>query len=192
LKTIINMFDSLIFRGDLNAMNVINKPKVSSFIAGTYVGLVVFIAAVIAFFTYAGFYTPMGITGLTAAVVSTFVEIIILLILTSIYATKYVLTDEELVIKTTKLIGGSKRIHLRDVTYIERMLIPFGLKLFGASFHGGYYQIPGLGRAFLVITNFDDGVLIKTKHGNYIITPKKPGDFTQIVNNAIKSLQIAP
>jgi hypothetical protein len=35
-------------------MSNVNKPKVSRFIVGTYVGLVVFIAAVIAFFTYAG------------------------------------------------------------------------------------------------------------------------------------------
>ena len=39
--------------------------------------------------------------------------------------------------------------------------MPFGIKLFGASFHEGYYQIPNLGRAFLAITNFHDGLLIR-------------------------------
>ena len=52
---------------------------------------------------------------------------------------------------------------------------------FGASFHGGYYQIPGLGRVFTVITNFSDGVLMKTKHGNYILTPEKPEDFVRTI-----------
>lgn len=43
----------------------------------------------------------------------------------------------------------------------------------------------------MVITNFDDGILIKTKQGNYIITPEKPEDFTQAINNAMKLLQTA-
>ncbi|GEM_PF-5465774 len=42
-------------------MDVVNKPRVSVFIAGTYIGLVVFIAAVIAFSIYTGLFTPMGI-----------------------------------------------------------------------------------------------------------------------------------
>lgn len=167
---------------------IINKPRVSRFIAGVYVGIVVFITACIVFFTYAGFLTPMGIGGLIAAIASIFVEAIMLLILASIHRTKYVLTNDELLIRATRLIGGSKRIHLRDVVHIEKTLVPFGIRLFGASFHGGYYQIPGLGRAFMAITNFDNGVLIKTKQGNYIITPEKPEDFTQAINNAIKSL----
>ena len=77
-------------------------------------------------------------------------------------------------IKTTKLIGGNKRIYLKDIASVKRTFIPFGLKLFGASFHGGYYYIPKLGRAFLTITNFNDGVLIKTRKENYIITPETP------------------
>jgi len=35
---------------------------------------------------------------------------------------------------------------------VEETLIPVGIKLFEASFHGGHYKIPGLGRAFLAIT----------------------------------------
>lgn len=164
-------------------MGIANKPKVSRSIAGSYVAFVVFIAAVIAFFTYAGFFTPMGILGLAAAAVSSIVEVIMVLILTSVYRTRYVLSDEELVIRATRVIGGSKSISLRDVVHVEKTLIPFGLRLFGASFHGGYYQIPGLGRVFMVMTNFDDGVLIKTKQGNYIITPEKPEDFIHAINN---------
>ncbi|MGQ9460573.1 MAG: PH domain-containing protein [Candidatus Bathyarchaeaceae archaeon] len=171
-------------------MDVVNRPRVSKFIAGLYVGLVVFIAALTIFFTYASFFTPMGILGLTAVVVLIFVEAIILLILISIYRTKYILTDKELVIKTSRLIGGGKRVNLRDMVHVEKTLIPFGIRLFGTSFHGGYYQIPGLGRAFTAIINFNDGILIKTKHGNYIITPQNPENFREAISHAVKSLQI--
>lgn len=165
-------------------VEVVNSPKLSSVVAGTYLALVIFIASVVAFFTYAGFFTPLGVGGLIAAVVSVFVEAIMLLILLSIYRTKYVLTDEKLIIKTTKLIGGSKEFHLRDILSVERTLMPFGIRLFGASFHGGYYHIPSLGRTFIAVTNFNDGVLVKTKHGNYIITPAKPEDFIKAIHES--------
>jgi hypothetical protein len=166
-------------------MNLVNKPRVSKVIAGTYMVFVFFIAVLIVFFAYASFFTPMGIMGLAAVAVSIFVEVIMLLILDSIHRTRYVLTNDELLIRATRLIGGSKRIHLRDVEHVEKTLIPFGIRLFGASFHGGYYQIPGLGRAYMIMTNFEDGVLIKTKYGNYIITPEKPEDFMRTISDAI-------
>jgi hypothetical protein len=62
-------------------------------------------------------------------------------------------------------------------------MIPFGIKLFGASFHGGYYHIPGLGRAFLPATNFKDGLLIKTSHGSYVITPSDSLGFKETVES---------
>jgi hypothetical protein len=169
-------------------MKRVNKPKVSKFIAGTYMFFAFFIAILIVFFAYASFFTPMGIIGLAAVAVSIFVEVIMLLILASIHRTRYVLTKGELLIRATRLIGGSKRVHLRDVDHVKKTLIPFSIRLFGASFHGGYYQIPSLGRVFMVITNFEDGVLIKTKHENYRITPRKPESFTEAINNARRSL----
>jgi hypothetical protein len=169
-------------------MNVVNKPWVSRFIAGVYIGLIAFIAACFAFFVYAGFFTPLGIIGFIAGAVLIVVGVIMLLILASILRTRYVLSDDELVIRATRIIGGSKRIHLGDVESVEKTFIPLGLRLFGASFYGGYYQIPGFGRVFMAITNFNDGVLIKTKYGNYIITPEKPESFIKTVNEAKASL----
>ena len=169
----------------LRTLNITNEPVVSKGVAWSYGGLAVFIAALIVFFAYAGFFTPMGASGIAASLGSVIVEGIMLLILRSLYRTRYVLTDEELVIKTTKLIGGEKRIPLKRVEAVEKILIPFGIKLFGASFHGGYYQIPGLGRAFLAITNFQDGLLIKTRGGNYIITPKNPEGFGEAIEARI-------
>ena len=38
----------------------------------------------------------------------------------------------------------------------------------------------------MAITNFDDGILIKTKQTHYIITPEKPEGFIQAIKNAVK------
>lgn len=169
-------------------MSVINKPDVSRAITSTYAVLAVFIAAVTVFLLYAAFFTPMGIVGIVASTVLAFVEVVMLLILASLYRTRYILTNEELIIKTTKLIGGGKTIPLETVKSIEKTLIPFGVKLFGASFHGGYYHIPGLGRAFLSITNFKDGLLIKTDQRNYVITPDNPLDFKEAIESRKRDL----
>jgi len=101
------------------------------------------------------------------------------LVLASLYRTRYVVTDSELVLEASSLIGGTKKIPLETIQSLQRTLIPFGFRLFGASFHGGYYYFPSVGRAFMVITNFRDGVLIKAKNGNYVITPSNPDDFIQ-------------
>lgn len=158
-------------------MEIINKPEVSKTIAWSYGGLSIFIYIVAVFFVLAGIFTPMQIGGIVSAVVLVFVGAIILLLLRSLYTTRYVLKDNELIVKTTRLIGGTKTIALKDVESVEETLIPFGIRLFGASFHGGYYHIPNLGRAFLAITNFHDGLLIKTSKGDYIITPQNPVEF---------------
>ena len=144
-------------------------------------GMTVFIMILMAFLAYAGFFISTGLIGTLVLIVLAFVEAVMLLILRSLYRTRYILTDEELVIKTTKLIGGDKRIPLKTIKSVEKTLIPFGFRLFGASFHGGYYHIPGLGRAFLAITNLRNGLLIKTQQGNYIITPKDPERFMKII-----------
>ena len=165
---------------------LVNKPNVSKSVAGLYIGIVVFIAALIAFFAYAGFFTPMGVLGTMSAIVLMVVEAIMLFILASLYGTRYILTDEKLVIKASKFIGGGKEISLKAVKSAERTLIPFGFRLFGASFYGGHYHIPGLGRAFVTMTNFDDGVLITSDRGNYIITPSDPENFIETIKERIK------
>jgi len=113
--------------------------------------------------------------------------VIIFLIFRSLFNTRYILTDEELTIETTKLIGGCKRVRLDTITSIEKTLLPLGFKLFGASFHGGYYTIPAIGRAFLAITNFEDGLLLKTNKGNYIITPRDPEHFREDITKRSKN-----
>jgi hypothetical protein len=171
-------------------MNCVNKPRVSKGIAWSYGALVVFIGCMVVFFAYAGSFTPLGVSGVVASAGSAVVGMIIFLILRSLYNTRYIVSDKDLTIETTKLIGGCKRVRLNTITSIEKTLLPLGFKLFGASFHGGYYSIPALGRAFLTITNFEDGLLFRTNKGNYIITPKDPGQFKEDIEKRMRNLSL--
>ena len=167
-------------------MSIVNKPRVSKTIKWTYMGLAAFVGCIGLLFIYLGIFTPMGVTGFIAgSIILVLIEPIFVSIIFSLYKTRYILTDDELVIKTTILIGGRKRVPLNEIESVEKTLIPFGFKLFGASFHGGYYSIPGLGRAFLAITNFEDGLLLKTKNRNYIITPRNPLDFQESIKSRL-------
>jgi len=135
---------------------------------------------------FPGFFYPDGSQGFIAgSIILVLIEPIFISIISSLYTTRYILTDDEFVIKTTVLIGGRKRVPLNEIESVEKTLIPFGFKLFGASFHGGYYSIPGLGRAFLAITNFEDGLMLKTKNRNYIITPRNPSDFQESIKSRL-------
>jgi len=162
-------------------LNIVNKPEVSKFTALMYGVIVVFLAAMGVSFVFAGFLTSMGTVGIAASLLLVFVESVMVLLLRSLYRTRYILTDEELVIKTSKLIGGSKTIPLTTIVSVEATPIPLGIRLFGASFHGGYYQVQNLGRTFQAITNFHDGLLIKSRNGNYVITPKNRMDFKEAI-----------
>jgi hypothetical protein len=159
------------------AMITVNKPEKSRAIVGLYLATIVFLSVLGIFFLYASLYTPMGSQGLWALIAVLLVEGVMIILLTSIYRTRYIITEDRLIIKTSRLIGGSKEILLKGIESVEGSLIPFGIRLFGASFHGGYYYIPSIGRAFVAITNFKDGLLVKTREGNYLITPKDPEEF---------------
>jgi asparagine N-glycosylation enzyme membrane subunit Stt3 len=161
-------------------MDTVNKPEVSKTLVGFYAGTAVFVATVfgvVLFFIFTE-QPPNSLVGIVVlVVVAVVVEGIMLSLLASIYTTKYILSDNELILKAPLLIGGTKRIPLETIESAQRTLIPFGMRLFGASFYGGYYYFPSIGKTFVVMTNFNDGVLIKTKKGNYVITPSRPGDF---------------
>jgi hypothetical protein len=74
---------------------------------------------------------------------------------------------------------------LEEGRSVEKTLISLGIKLFSASFHGGYYNIPGLGRAFIDITNFKEGLPIKTQKRSYIITSKDPISFKNAIDTNV-------
>ncbi|MCJ7613958.1 PH domain-containing protein [Candidatus Bathyarchaeota archaeon] len=167
-------------------MTNVNKPDVSKTIKWMYWGIVVFLAAMSTSFAFAGFLTPMGTAGIAASLLMVAIESVMVLLLRSLYRTRYILTDEEPVIKTSKLIGGNKTIPLKTIDSVEATPIPLGFRMFGASFHGGYYHVPSVGRTFEAITNFHDGLLIKSRTGNYVITPKDHMHFKEAIETRRK------
>ncbi|MGD0977939.1 MAG: PH domain-containing protein [Candidatus Bathyarchaeia archaeon] len=60
------------------------------------------------------------------------------------------------------------------------------IRLFGATGYGGYYSFPNIGKTFVIITNSRDGVLIKTKQGNFFITPKNREGFIGSIRRMAK------
>jgi len=168
-------------------MSIVNRPEVSGPLAWFYVGIVLFISAVVAYTTYLFLQQPQFEGLIIGLILLFFVEGILILILISFFRTEYILTEQELVLKASIFIGGTKRISLETVDSIQRTLIPFGVRLFGASFYGGYYYFPSVGKVFVVMTNFKDGVIIKSKHGNYLITPRKPESFIESIEKMRKS-----
>ena len=163
-------------------MRIVNKPQVSGPLKWFYAATVAFLAIVAVAVTVTFLYIQTTVTeavvGLTVLVG---VEIVMLSLLTALYRTEYILTSEELIIKASFLIGGTKTISLNNIESIEKTLIPLGFRIFGASFYGGYYYLPSIGRAFVVMTNFKDGVLIRSKQGTYVITPRDPEEFIEKV-----------
>ncbi len=107
-----------------NVMNSVNKPEVSKSTALMYGVIVVFLAAMGVSFAFAAFLTPMGTAGIAASLLVVGIEAVMVLLLRSIYRTRYILTDKELVINTSKLIGGSKTIPLKTIDSVEATPIP--------------------------------------------------------------------
>ena len=121
-----------------------------------------------------------------AFVVIVTVEMLLISITVTMHRTEYTLTGNELIIRASSFIGGTKKVPLETIESAQRTLVPFGFRLFGASGYGEYYYFPNIGRTVVVITNFRDGVLIKTKVGNYLITPGNPEEFVGIIRRMAK------
>ena len=98
-----------------------------------------------------------------------------------IYNMNYVISNGEITIHGA---FNKNIVKISEIEEIKRSPIPFGIRLFGGSFVGGRYYLPGIGKAWVAMTNFKDGVLIKTRSGvNYVITPKNPDEFIKDLNN---------
>lgn len=170
-------------------MKTVNKPRVSKSILRFYQGLTAFIAFLSLYSAYTAFFTPAGIAMLGASfILLVLIMPLFIMVLRSINNTKYILLDKELLIDTSSIIGGNKRIPFEEIESVERTLIPIGLRWWGASLHGGHYLIPGLGKAFMTITNMSDGVLIRTQSMNYIISPSEPDGFIDSLKSRITVL----
>ena len=165
---------------------VVNKPVVSRWILGFYAFTLAFLVGLTVFLVLLSLLHGPHPLALFLSLVPAFASAFIALLLRSILLTRYILTPGRLEIRVSRLVSGPRVIPLGEVVEVKRTLIPFGLRLFGASFHAGYYHVPGLGRAFLAITNFRDGVLIKTRGANYIVTPSKPEEFVGLLREFLQ------
>src|SRR3989337_3036085 len=99
-------------------MGAVNKPEISRIIVGFYVGMTVFVSVVFGIVFYF-IYTeapPNSLVAMAVLVpVAILVEGVMLWAVASIYRTRYVLTDAELVLEASGLIGGTKRIPLETI-----------------------------------------------------------------------------
>lgn len=145
----------------------------SKWIAGFYGATLIFLVVLIIFvplFEAMQLVERMAFYSLFSAV--------ILIMLYTVYKAanmKFVLTNEKIEISG---LLRKKKIKLSSIEKVEKTPIPFGFRLFGASFLGGKYYLPGIGKANVAMTNFQDGVLIETRQGkNYVITPVEPFKF---------------
>lgn len=157
-----------------NDNDLVFKSKVSNWIAGLYWSILIFLG--IMFFAVP-YFSPM-----------TFFVIFLIIGFTlfKAYRLYFIISNKSLI------IGGLLKNHeilFSDINEVRKVPIPFGFRLFGASFLGGKYYFPGIGTAWVVMSNFDDGVLISTKRKkNYVITPRDPPHFIKIIKEKIRPL----
>ena len=165
-----------------NNNDIVFKSRVSRWIAGFYCAILIFLGVMcigVPFFTSMTFYNKI-----IYVTVFSIVFLIIFYTLFRAYKLMFVITKDGV------LINGllkKYKIIFSDVKEVKKVPIPLGFRLFGASFIGGRYYLPGVGNATVAMSNFDDGVLISTKGGyHYVITPIHPMRFIDDMKNHVK------
>jgi len=103
------------------------------------------------------------------------------IIIYRIHHMRYLIKNGEITIYG---VFKTNTVRISEIEEIKRTPIPFGIRLFGGSLIGGRYFLPGIGRAWVAMTNFEDGVLITTRNKeHYLITPDKPGQFIDFIKS---------
>ena len=165
-----------------NKNGIIFKSKVSKWIAGLYWAILVFLVIM---FIGISLLAPMTFFDKSIFIITFFIVILVIVFtLFRAYRLNFIISKDKL------LIGGLLKKHeimFSDIKEVKKVPIPFGFRLFGASFLGGRYYFPGVGNATVAMSNFDDGVLITTKKEyNYVITPLNPMKFIDDIKKHIK------
>jgi hypothetical protein len=166
-----------------NNNEIVFKSTVSSWIAGLYWAILIFLVVM---FIGIPLLAPMVFFDKIIFIITFFIVfLIIIFILFRAYKLSFIISKDSLT------IGGLLKKHdimFSDIKEIKKVPIPFGFRLFGASFLGGRYYLPGVGNATVAMSNFDDGVLISTKKGyNFVITPSNPMKFIDDMKNRVKN-----
>ncbi len=152
-------------------------PRLSKWIAGMYwsiLAFLVFMLVVIPLLTEMSSWEKVLFLVVFLAVLGIFIFIMV-----KAYRMRFTIGEKQII------VGGifkENRIKISDIKSIDKVPIPAGIRLFGASFLGGLYYLPGIGKAWVTMGNFQDGVLISTKKDkHYVITPQEPLKFIQTV-----------
>lgn len=149
------------------------ETRLSKWIAGMYWGILVFLVVLLVtmpLVTTMSYYELLAFVGLFICILVLFV-----FILFRAYTMQYIVTADKVVIRG---LFRTRDIPLSTLESVRKVPIPFGFRLLGSSFLGGWYYLPGIGRAWVAMTNFEDGVLLTTKKGkHFVVTPEKPQDF---------------
>jgi hypothetical protein len=162
--------------------NITFKSTMSKWIAGLYfVTLLAMIIMLIAIPLFA----PMTMMERNVFIVAFLIFIIIIgFILYRGYRMRFIISKDDVIIHG---LMKNHAIKQTDIQEIQKIPIPLGFRYFGASLLGGRYYYPGIGKAIVNMSNFDDGVLIKTKkEPHYVITPENPSRFIELLNKKMK------
>jgi len=163
------------------ATETIFGSRMSRWIAGFYWGLLVLLGVIFLGLPLLATDMPQFVA---VILVTTFVLIALLFvfILHRAYGMRFTVTRDEVIIRG---IFNTSRVQRSEIKSLEKVPIPFGFRLGGASLLGGWYYLPGIGTAWVSMTNFSDGVMITTKKGkHYVITPKNPMEFIKKAKQA--------
>ena len=157
-------------------------PRLSRWITGMYWSIFAFLAFMLVampFLVKMSSWEKVLFQGTFLAVLAMFIFIML-----KAYRMRFTIEKDRIIVSG---VFKENRIEISDIKSIDKGPIPAGIRIFGASFLGGLYYLPGIGRAWVSMGNFQDGVLISTKKGkHYVITPRKPLKFIEIVKKKME------
>ena len=160
-----------------NLTEITFTPRLSKWIAGMYwsiLAFLVFMLVTIPLFTEMSLWEKVIFLVVFLAVLAVFIFIMV-----KAYRMKFTIGKNRIIVSG---VFKENRIDIPDIKSIDKVPIPVGIRLFGASFLGGLYYLPGIGKAWVTMGNFQDGVLISTKKDkHYVITPQEPLKFIEAV-----------
>jgi hypothetical protein len=153
----------------------VNKPYISRWIGGMYVGVTAFMLAL--FFSLCGYFylNPPELTVRVVVLVALLlVSMFVLWVTISLYETKY--TIDRGVLRARSPFARIE-VRLKDIVKAERVLVPVHFRV-GASLYCGWFYVPNVGWVRSIITNLRDAVMVTTRDGKrYLITPSQPERF---------------
>jgi hypothetical protein len=159
----------------MNSDDMVFKSTVSHWIAGLYWFLLIGIACL--FIAISLFQPATRSQPIILLIVYVIVAAILLATLFRGYRLLFILSKDRLIIRGLLM---KHEVLYYQIKEVRKIPIPFGFRLYGASFFGGKYYFPGVGTATVAMSNFNDGVLISTTSGrHYVITPQNPESFIE-------------